>query len=557
MRSNLRIGIFIDSCLIPYWTYKVLEQILHSNFAKIEIIVKNDSEKTSRKNVVEQFKDNFTSLLYKALLKLDGILFHPQPDAFEQKEISHLLKDIPVITSKPIQKQFFDYFTSEDINKFKSYNIDVFIKFGFRILKGEILNCARYGVWAFHHGDDTEYLGGLPGFWEVLECYPETGSTLQILTDDEDAGTVLARSYFQTDPLSFKKNRNNLYWQTLSTLQKELKELYISGGDNFFESVRQRNLHPSFYSRRLYPNPGNVELIGLIIKFYFKYLISKIKPLFYLEKWILLYSLKDDYEFSSSFCKFKKIIPPKDRFWADPHVIFKDGKYYVFFEEYMYKTGKAHISYLMIDENGNCTLPKKIIDKPYHLSYPFVFSYDKEFYMVPESCQNRTIELYKCIDFPEKWELAKVLMKDINAVDTTLLMKDGKWWIFVNIEEDKGDPFWDELFLFYSTDLLGTEWISHPQNPVVSDVKSARSAGKIFTYNGKLYRPSQNNLYRYGYGMKINLIETLNETEYKEVCTNTIEPYWDKNILGTHTINFVKGLTVIDGELKSARYFSF
>ena len=85
-------------------------------------------------------------------------------------------------------------------------------------------------------------------------------------------------------------------------------------------------------------------------------------------------------------------------------------------------------------------MPKKIIEKPYHLSYPFVFSYDNEFYMIPETGSNSTIELYKCLEFPEKWEMAAILMKDVRAYDTTILHKDGKWWLFTNICENEGGP---------------------------------------------------------------------------------------------------------------------
>ena len=46
-----------------------------------------------------------------------------------------------------------------------------------------------------------------------------------------------------------------------------------------------------------------------------------------------------------------KIIPPKDRFWADPHVLFKDNKYYIFIEEYIFNKKKGHISVIQINKN--------------------------------------------------------------------------------------------------------------------------------------------------------------------------------------------------------------
>ena len=209
-------------------------------------------------------------------------------------------------------------------------------------------------------------------------------------------------------------------------------------------------------------------------------------------------------------------------------------------------------------------MPEKVIDKPYHLSYPFVFCHDNEYYMIPETASNRTIDLYKCVEFPGKWEFKKTLMNNVCAVDTTIFNEDGIWWLFVNIRENEGASSSDELFLFYSSDLFANYWMPHPRNPIVSDIKSARPAGKIFSYNGNIYRPSQNNIYRsgyggygYGYGIKINQIITLTKFEYKEICVSSIEPLWDKKIVAAHTLNSIQGLTIIDGLCKRAKYFTY
>jgi len=173
--------------------------------------------------------------------------------------------------------------------------------------------------------------------------------------------------------------------------------------------------------------------------------------------------------------------------------------------------------------------------------------------MIPETSENRTIELYKCIEFHDRWEMETTLMEHISASDATLFQRDGKWWLFASVRENEGTPSNDELFLFYSEDLFSGNWQPHVKNPVVSDVKSARPAGRIFTYNGNVYRPSQNSSKRYGYGIKINHIVTLSETDYKEECVDDIEPFWDEEIIAVHTLNFVNELTIIDGLRQRAR----
>jgi hypothetical protein len=240
---------------------------------------------------------------------------------------------------------------------------------------------------------------------------------------------------------------------------------------------------------------------------------------------------------SASFWKFRKIIPPKDRFFADPFIIQKEKKYYIFIEELIYKTDKGHISVIAMDEKGNYEKPVKVIDKSYHLSYPFIFKNKDDYFLIPESISNKTIELYKCVEFPFKWEFQMNLMENIKAVDATLHYHQNKWWLFANVVENPGASSLDELFLFYSEVFDTKNWVPHPLNPVVSDVKKARPAGHIFNCEGKILRPSQNSSKRYGYGFKINEIVTLNENEYEEIEIASIEPNWDKRVIGTNTFN--------------------
>jgi hypothetical protein len=84
-------------------------------------------------------------------------------------------------------------------------------------------------------------------------------------------------------------------------------------------------------------------------------------------------------------------------------------------------------------------------------------------------------------------------------------------------------------------------------NPVISDVKRARPAGKIFERNGQLIRPSQCCNPWYGYGIKLNEIVVLTENDYSEREIAFIEPKWDKKLNGVHTFCHENRLTMIDG----------
>lgn len=567
-RKKIRIGLLLDSIYTEAWMYEICRKIQQSNYAEIVLAVINDSESfipQKNRNIFAKIKKNRGKITYLAVRKILEVLYSSLierhiylPDALERRDLEELINSIPTIYIKPVQKKWSDYFKDDDLDKISEHHIDIFIRAGFRILRGKILNTSKYGIWSYHHGDNYTNRGGPAGFWESMENWPETGSVLQILTEDLDNGKILYRSFSCTNDLSVSDNRNNIYWKSVSFIMRKIKELYNKGEERFFEQVDRNNQHPVLYCNRLYVKPTNLELTKLTLS----KIIKKIKLLFnnkfFFDQWILAFDLKN--EFSSSLWRYKKIIPPKDRFWADPHVIFKDNKYYIFIEEFIYKTNKGHISLIMMDETGKYDKPIVIMNESYHLSYPFVFEYDNEFYMIPETCTNRKIGLYKCTDFPLKWEWQFNIMEDIDAVDATIYFYNEKWWMFVNINEiAKSASYDDELFLFFCDNPFDNKcrWVAHPQNPIISDCKLARPAGKIFEYNGALYRPSQNCSQRYGYGFNISHIDILNENEYKETLVTKVEPNWERGVVATHTFNRVNSIHIIDCQIKRSRFSIF
>ena len=269
-----------------------------------------------------------------------------------------------------------------------------------------------------------------------------------------------------------------------------------------------------------------------------------IRARFYHNQWILLLGTGDP--LSGVLSAFTRIIPPEDRSWADPFVIHRDSVHYLFIEEVPRQTGKGHISVIQVDRDLHCSAPFKIIERPYHLSYPFVFSWQGDLYMIPESGANRTIDAYRCVEFPHRWTFHKTLMRDVRAADATLLHHLDRWWLFASIAVDQTASTRDTLFLFSSADPLADTWTPHPQNPVLSDLRRARPAGRIFARDGHLYRPSQDCYRRYGYALRINRITRLTETEYAEEEVRFIEP--DSGLIAVHTLNHESGLTALDGK---------
>ena len=239
-------------------------------------------------------------------------------------------------------------------------------------------------------------------------------------------------------------------------------------------------------------------------------------------------------------------------FWADPFQIKVDGRFYIFFEEYVNSAGRAHISVVEVNRNGIVNGPTEVLKLDCHLSYPFVFAWQGDYYMIPETGERNVVELYRATSFPFEWEPEKVLLEANHPLDATLIEVNGMWWMFVNIQEEGVAVNWDELHLYYSESPLGP-WKPHARNPVVSDVRSARPAGRLFWSKDVLFRPSQDSSLRYGYATTINRVIDLSPTAYKEAEVLKILPDWDKDIIGVHTVNLFNEMTVIDCLAKRRR----
>jgi hypothetical protein len=138
-----------------------------------------------------------------------------------------------------------------------------------------------------------------------------------------------------------------------------------------------------------------------------------------------------------------------------------------------------------------------------------------------------------------------VLLSDVVATDATLVRHDGRLWLFVAIAVGGGRAI-DELFLF-SADSLDGEWEPHPLNPVVSDVRCARPAGRVFVRDGQLIRPAQDCSRAYGWRLVFNRIEVLSRDEYRERPIGAIEPAPGSGNLRTHSYDADGVYEVLDG----------
>ena len=245
------------------------------------------------------------------------------------------------------------------------------------------------------------------------------------------------------------------------------------------------------------------------------------------------------------FHRFNVFKPPPDRFWADPFVAVREGEYHVFMEELPYATNKGRIVTCRLGQDGRLSTPEVALECDYHLSYPCVFEWQGEYYMIPETAATRQIELWKATHFPLIWQKECTLMSNVHAVDSTIFEHEGRLWLFSCMATAGSLPY-DELFVFHSASPMGP-WQPHLLNPVVSDARFGRPGGRPFIWNGRLMRPAQDCTGDYGRSLCVREVTALSPTSFEERTSSTIEPRWHPGLLRTHTLNVEGDLTVIDG----------
>ncbi|WP_342360455.1 glucosamine inositolphosphorylceramide transferase family protein [Terrarubrum flagellatum] len=232
------------------------------------------------------------------------------------------------------------------------------------------------------------------------------------------------------------------------------------------------------------------------------------------------------------------------RFYADPFPVWRGGVCHVFIEEYPFATGKGVLSVFTLDKEGRASTVRLALERPYHLSYPMIFERNGATWMIPETSNARTIELYRADPFPDRWVFERTLVENVIASDMTLLEHGGKLWLLGTLAEEGGST-WDGLGAFVADDLFGA-WRAHPANPLLIDASCARPAGFAASTSAGLVRPVQDCRARYGAGLALARIDRLDEEGFAQTVIARLPPDARWKAVGAHTLNESEGVEVVD-----------
>ncbi len=207
----------------------------------------------------------------------------------------------------------------------------------------------------------------------------------------------------------------------------------------------------------------------------------------------------------------------KADFVADPFMIKKDSLWYMFFEVLNSLTNQGNIALAASTDGYQWEYDRVVLDEPFHLSYPLVFLYRGEYYMVPESAEAQELRLYRTDKFPYGWEYKMTLIEG-EFGDHVLFEHGETWWIIAN-----SSPYThDNTRLFFADSLKGS-WTEHPSSPIVTDDASrARPGGRVPLLGNGLFWLAQD--CKPTYGRKLNAFEIVELTR-----EDYVELPWEKN----------------------------
>ncbi|KDO55308.1 hypothetical protein CISIN_1g045656mg [Citrus sinensis] len=205
-------------------------------------------------------------------------------------------------------------------------------------------------------------------------------------------------------------------------------------------------------------------------------------------------------------------------FVADPFFYLQGNDLYLFYETKNSITMQGDIGVAKsVDKGATWQQLGIALDEDWHLSFPYVFDYHGQIYMMPESRAKGEVRLYRAVNFPLEWKLEKIIMKK-PLVDPFMINHDGQYWLFGSDHSGFGTTQNGQLEIWYSSSPFGP-WKPHKKNPIYNGDKSlgARNGGRPFVYDGNLYRVGQDCAESYGRRVRTFKVEILTKNEYKEL----------------------------------------
>jgi len=195
---------------------------------------------------------------------------------------------------------------------------------------------------------------------------------------------------------------------------------------------------------------------------------------------------------------------------AHPFMVVADSTYHLFFTVKHGATDTGGIGLAQSKNGFDWEYKQLVIKEPFVQSYPYVFKWKKDYYLIPEAHTETSVRLYRATRFPDRWTYVKDLVTGERFISASVVHFNDRWWMFVAPQGNNA------LKLFFASDLTGT-WTEHPQSPIIKkDLDIARPGGRLLVVDGTLYRMGQDCYPTYGNQVHAFQITEISTTAYRE-----------------------------------------
>ncbi len=428
----------------------------------------------------------------------------------------------------------------KDIEKIRSLDLDLIIRGNAPgIFSGDILTSTKEGIISFFYADNRWNRGGPPAFWEVYLRKPSTGFIIQRLTEKLGAGDVLFRGNIPTRS-SYTRNVDNLYKESNPHLAKLVLKYAASNHMPSLEAVTP--LGGTFYRA-----PSFAESVVYLLRTFMQFFTSIIRRLFLRQymRWSVAF-INGSWQ-NATLEKGVRVTNPPGHFFADPFVVTKNNTTVCFVEDYSYIEKRGCIAAIEIIDDRNYRILGPVIEESFHMSFPYLFEYEHNLYMIPETSQANSIRLYVCIDFPLIWKYQKDIMVGCRASDSMLFKIGERWWLLTNMTTDGNIDHCSQLYAYYSKHPFSNEWIAHDLNPLVFDSSNGRNGGILDAESMSPVRGRQKQGFAlYGAALSLAKITNLTPSSFCEQEIGRVLPNFFHKIKGCHHMHSNGKFTVYD-----------
>ncbi len=545
-----KVGILVNSTKCNKYIFQTFKELAISNQIELFVLISKRPPESLKKRLISKLSiNNLFKNAGRALFRLVKsvevkILSRGSQTVREYAKTFNLEEfiknDIIYLNPKFSPSGLVVRYPEEDIEKIKSLDLDFIIRGSAAgIFKGEILSASKIGLISFHHGDNRWNRGGPAGFWEVYLQKPSTGFIIQLLSEELDGGSVIFRGEVATCK-SFTENQVRLFNESNPFMAKIILD--------YAATDRLPPLQEDTpFGEALLIAPSLGQTIRYVYRTLYIYL-SKVTDLIVFRKrwrWGVAY-IRGSWR-TSVLRKGIRIKNPPKRAFSSPFIIKKDGRTVVYVEDYRFQEKKGQITAIEIKDRKNYEILGPVVEESFHLSFPYLFSYENALYMIPETPGTNSIRLYKCLEFPSKWAYQKDILSGVNAAGSMVFNRNDRWWLFTNLASKNNTDLCSKLYAYHGDNPLTDHWIAHEQNPLVFNSNVAGNGGILDLNQDFPVRVRQRQGFdMYGASLTLARITGLTPSEFKEEKIGEVLPKFFPKIRGCHHMDSNNEFTVYD-----------